>query len=505
MRKGVPRKPVVRWLLWASMSLTRRAVMLARRAFGGDAGVEGDDVGALRVAGDGAVGLDVLLAVGFGDVVVEGLVFFGVFFAAEGEGHFVHVAGDDGPVGGGDEVFGGVLVGGEPVAVVVAELVAAEVVGVGCEDEVHVALHVGPGGFEEGFVAVLEPGGVGDEDAGVGPAGCAGLRAEEVGGDVGEGVVGGLGVVDVEHELAGEAGDVEVVGAGAPEDAGVAHPAETLVALGAVGGDGEEVAALAPDAELAHLVEEIAGALEADGGGGGEAVVDEAFDAGGGGSAGVAGELDVAEAVEGEGGGVGLVAVAGEDVGVGHRGVAEVFGVDAAVGVEAFGEAHAHERCRGGRGRGGRCCRPCSGPCRRRRGGLALAGFIEMGWRVLETAMERLGWAVSLTFGRRWSVTAGVQLGGGEVRGVPAGGFEARVVDFAGVDLGEEGGGGGGLPGFVGGDGFVRAVGEGDVELGAEGVGFGVGASAGPGHGGAVPAAAEDCGDGVVAGGEERR
>ncbi len=174
--------------------------------------------------------------------------------------------------------------------------------------------------------------------------GAPGSRTEEVGGDVGEGVVGGLGVVDVEHEFAGEAGDVEVVGAGAPEDAGVAHPAQALVALGAVGGDGEEVAALAPDAELAHLVEEIAGALEADGGGGGEAVVDEAFDAGGGGRAGIAGELDVAEAVEGEGGGVGFFAVAGEDVGVGDGRVAEVFGVDAAVGVEAFGEAHADDR-----------------------------------------------------------------------------------------------------------------------------------------------------------------
>src|SRR5258708_3033763 len=53
-------------------------------SFGGDAGVEGDDVGRLGVAEDGAVGLDVLLAVGFGDVVVEGLEFFGVFFVAEG-------------------------------------------------------------------------------------------------------------------------------------------------------------------------------------------------------------------------------------------------------------------------------------------------------------------------------------------------------------------------------------------------------------------------------------
>ena len=93
---------MVRWLLWASMSADEAGGHVGAEGFGGDAGVEGDDVGRLGVAGDGAVGLDVLLAVGFGDVVVEGLVFFGVFFAAEGEGHFVHVAGDDGPVGGGD-------------------------------------------------------------------------------------------------------------------------------------------------------------------------------------------------------------------------------------------------------------------------------------------------------------------------------------------------------------------------------------------------------------------
>ena len=47
--------------------------------------------------------------------------------------------------------------------------------------------------------------------------------------------------------------------------------------------------------------------------------------------------------MEGEGWGVGFVAVSGESVGVGSGRVAEVFGVDAAVGVEALSETHADE------------------------------------------------------------------------------------------------------------------------------------------------------------------
>ena len=193
----------------------------------------------------------------------------------------------------------------------------------------------------------MEPGGVGDEDAGVAPAGGSGGGAEDVGGDVGEGSGGGLGVGDVEHEFVGEGVDVEVVGSGAPEGSGVAHPAEAFVALRAVGGDGDEVASLAPGSELIHLVERLAGAGESDGGGLGKAVVDEAVEGREGGrSGGLAaeeGELDVAEAVEGEGRGPGFVAGAGEGVGVGGVGVAEVGGVDAAVGVETLGVAEARD------------------------------------------------------------------------------------------------------------------------------------------------------------------
>lgn len=252
----------------------------------GDAGEDGGEVGGLGVAFDAAVVLDEGGAVGGGDVVVLLLIFLGVGGAVEGGGHLCHVAGDERPVGGVDEGLGGVLVGGEPVGVVVAEGVATNVVGVVGEDEVSPVFHGGPGALDDAEVAVLEPGGVGDEDSGVAPAGCSGGGAEDVGGDVGEGTGGGLGVGDVEHEFVGEGVDVEVVGSGAPEGSGVAHPAEAFVALGAVGGDGDEVAALAPGSELIHLVEGLAGAGEADGGGLGEAVVDEAVDGGEGGRSG---------------------------------------------------------------------------------------------------------------------------------------------------------------------------------------------------------------------------
>jgi hypothetical protein len=99
-----------------------------------------------------------------------------------------------------------------------------------------------------------------------------------------------------------------------------------------------------------------------------------------------------------------------------------------------------------------------------------------------------VGLGGELDFGGNFFDNCVGPVGGGEVWGVPAGSIEACVVDFASVDLGEEGGCRGGLPSFVGGDGLVRAVGEGDVELGAKGIGIRVFAGAGPGHRRAVPA-----------------
>ncbi len=205
--------------------------------------------------------------------------------------------------------------------------------------------------------------------------------------------------------------------------------------------------------------------------------------------------------MEGEGGGVGFVAIPGEDISISHRRVAEVFGVDAAVGVEAFGEAHADEGAAGAADVEDDVADHVLAHVVD--DGVGFVGGSHRDWvEGVGDGDGEVGLGGEFYFGGDFGGDGVGPVFCGEVGGVPAGGFEACVVDFAGVDFGEECGGGGGLPGFVGGDDFVGTVGEGDVELCPESVGVGVLAGAGPGHGGAVPAGAEDGGDGVVAWGE---
>ena len=73
---------------------------------------------------------------------------------------------------------------------------------------------------------------------------------------------GRLGIVHVIHPVFIEGGDIAVVGRGAREDLGVAHPAQALIALRAVGRDAHEVAALAPDDVALKLVDHRVGAGE---------------------------------------------------------------------------------------------------------------------------------------------------------------------------------------------------------------------------------------------------
>ena len=76
----------------------------------------------------------------------------------------------------------------------------------------------------------------------------------------------------------------------------------------------------------------------------GKAVVDQAIDARFSRRAWIASHLHIAEAVEGEARRVALLAFAGERVIVGGGRVAQVLGVDAAVGIQAFGIAQPHHR-----------------------------------------------------------------------------------------------------------------------------------------------------------------
>src|ERR1700761_8774536 len=146
----------------------------------------------------------------------------------------------------------------------------------------------------------------------------------------------------------GEGVDVEIERASAPEDASVAHPAETLIALRAVSGYRDEVAALSPGSELIHLVQRFAGAGKANRWGCGQGVIDNAFyrrECGRCGECGSEyGEFDIAKPVKGESRLPGFVTRSRERIGIGSVGVAKVFGIDGAIGIEAFRKAELHHR-----------------------------------------------------------------------------------------------------------------------------------------------------------------
>ena len=126
--------------------------------------------------------------------------------------------------------------------------------------EVHIGGHRGVVFPDELAVAILEIKLPGDDDAGLHPAhGTPALRGTlrrnaDIGHEIRIAAVLGLAVAE-RMEPAGEEGiDVHVVGGGAHEHLRITHPAETLVALRAVGRNREEVAALAPDDVLVEPV-----------------------------------------------------------------------------------------------------------------------------------------------------------------------------------------------------------------------------------------------------------
>ena len=177
------------------------------------------------------------------------------------------------------------------------------------------------------------------EDAGVAPgrdAGEARVGVEGVWGEVGIASVVGLGVAHVGDPLGEERGHVHVEAAGLREGENVAHPAETLVALRAIGRRAVHVGALRPDDVLPEAIDHRVGAFELPDLG--RVGVDDATGEGLCRRAcGEAGDLDVAEAVIGEVRFVDFRAFATRGVAVGGPGTAQVGGVDRAVGVEDLG------------------------------------------------------------------------------------------------------------------------------------------------------------------------
>ncbi len=165
--------------------------------------------------------------------------------------------------------------------------------------------------------------------------------------DVGKGAIAGLRVVDVDQPLGEERRDIHRVRRGRDEDLRVAHPAEALVALRAVGGHAEVVATLAPQDVGEQAVQARIGAFP-----GADAArvaaEDHASDSVQRRLRRQAGQLDVAEAVEGERRLPDLDPGARADVVIGVARAAHVGHVDRAIRVQHLGEAHLQLRARGG-------------------------------------------------------------------------------------------------------------------------------------------------------------
>ena len=85
---------------------------------------------------------------------------------------------------------------------------------------------------------------------------------KSVGRNVGKCTLASLSVDDVLDEFLGKCSDVEVVTSSTPENAGISHPAQTFVALWTVSGDAQEIAALPPNANRPHLVDQVAGSFQ---------------------------------------------------------------------------------------------------------------------------------------------------------------------------------------------------------------------------------------------------
>ena len=138
----------------------------------------------------------------------------------------------------------------------------------------------------------------------------------------------------------GKSFDVEIEASGAPEDTGIAHPAQAFIALRAVGRDAEEIPALPPQADRPQAVDQFAGGRQPSGWLPAQAVDDFAGDRLSCRNSRIAGDFHVAKPVKCEVWRECLFALAGQDVNIGCVGVAQVLAINGAIRIQNLCEAH---------------------------------------------------------------------------------------------------------------------------------------------------------------------
>src|SRR5439155_5532506 len=184
----------------------------------------------------------------------------GLLFAPSSIRHFRRHVGDQRPIGGGQEILICVRIGSEPIGEVGSHTFLAQKVWIGLLDEIQPALHRIPAPLDDLPVAVLQPGSVRNNYSRISPTRSSNhalaprgracrsfaLEGKHVGRHVGKRALRRLRIHHVVHPFVRKALNVKVVSSRAPEDTGIAHPAEALVALWTVGRNAQKISPLSP-------------------------------------------------------------------------------------------------------------------------------------------------------------------------------------------------------------------------------------------------------------------
>src|SRR6476646_8772654 len=136
----------------------------------------------------------------------------------------------------------------------------------------------------------------------------------------------------------GKSRQVGIKGRGAPEDFGVAHPTQTLVALRTIGGHAQKISTRSPEYIAPQLVHDGISRAELNG----ErrrGVEHYAFNCVLRGLSRVAGKFDVAEYVEGKVRFKRFASLPAQDIGIGGFSRTQVFRIELAIRLEHFAEA----------------------------------------------------------------------------------------------------------------------------------------------------------------------
>ena len=160
-----------------------------------------------------------------------------------------------------------------------------------------------------------------------------------MGNGIRDGSVGTLHVADVAHEIRIEGGHIEIQHGLFRRDLRIAHPALTLVALVAVGGNAEQIGELRPADQFLNLIQDLFGGHKA-AGRRHRRVHDAPAQRVKTGSAWIPRHFDIAEAVIGEPGLISFHPFTAEDINVARLGFADVLSIDHSVLVGQLAEAH---------------------------------------------------------------------------------------------------------------------------------------------------------------------